>query len=81
MLKNTAMSFHGRKASIAFLARHIGIATRCFSDVEDRNLILNERNPENLGHIMNDLFRPEVRVPCMAGIKYIGYLKYNFGNR
>lgn len=30
---------------------------------------------------MNDLFRPEVRVPRMAGIKFGGYLKYKFGNR
>lgn len=42
-LKNTGTFFHGREASIASLARHIVIATRCLSGEADRNLILNER--------------------------------------
>lgn len=67
--------------SILSLARHIVLSTRVLSELSDRDVILNERNPDGLDRIMNYLFRPEVRVPKMVGIKKGEYYKYLFGNR
>ncbi|WJD90493.1 hypothetical protein QRD25_24440 (plasmid) [Serratia marcescens] len=79
--KNSEVFFNGMKSSISSLSRHIALATRYLSQQSDIDLILNERNPERLERIMNYLFRPEVRVPKMAGIKKGGYFKYKFGSR
>ncbi|VDZ64735.1 hypothetical protein [Serratia odorifera] len=79
--KNTEIFFNGMKSSISSLSRHIALATRYLSQQSDIDLILNERNPEKLERIMNYLFRPEVRVPKMAGIKKGDYFKYKFGSR
>jgi insecticidal toxin complex protein TccC len=80
-LKREEVFFHGLDDSILSLARHIALSTRVLSKQSDRDVILNERNPDKLDRITNYLFRPEVRVPRMAGIKNGGYFKYRFGNR
>ena len=80
-LKIEEVFFHGMDDSILSLARHIALSTRVLSKQSDRDVILNERNPDNLDRIMNYLFRPEVRVPRMAGVKNGGYFRYRFGNR
>ncbi|NDO82766.1 hypothetical protein CJP72_18915 [Citrobacter sp. NCU1] len=80
-LKREEVFFHGLDDSILSLANHIVLSTRVLSRQSDRDVILNERNPDKLDRIMNYLFRPEVRVPRMAGIKNGEYFKYRFGNR
>lgn len=79
-LKREEMFFHGLDDSILSLARHIVLSTRFLSEQSDRDVILNERHPDKIDRIMNYLFRPEVRVPRMAGIKNLEYFKYRFGN-
>jgi len=79
--KNTEVFFNGMKSSISSLSRHIALATRYLSQQSDIDLILNERSPEKLERIMNYIFRPEVRVPMMAGIIKGDYFKYKFGVR
>ncbi|HEJ6984578.1 TPA: hypothetical protein SMF26_004686 [Serratia marcescens] len=80
-LKREEVFFHGMDDSILSLARHIVLSTRVLSELSDRDVILNERNPDGLDRIMNYLFRPEVRIPKMVGIKKGEYYKYLFGNR
>ena len=62
------------KSSITSLARQIALATRGLSIKSDKDIILNERKPSKLDFITNKLFRPEVRVPRIAGIKKRGIL-------
>ena len=80
-LKREEVFFNGMDDSILSLARHIALSTRVLSKQSDRDVILNERNPDKLDRITTYLFRPEVRAPRMAGVKNGGYFKYRFGNR
>ncbi|MFV3287035.1 RHS repeat-associated core domain-containing protein [Pseudomonas sp. NY15356] len=61
--QRTETFYHGRFMSIMSLGRQIALATRWMTSLKNKVAILNERVPEKLNVIMNQLFRPEVRVP------------------
>lgn len=69
--------FTGRADSLYSLAHSIVGATRLLSQ-EDKDVILNERNPQKLDRITNQLFRPEVRIPRMVGVKQGDFFTFKF---
>lgn len=72
-----SICFYGEK-SIPALALSIIAASRLLSD-EDRSILLSARTEKEKNNLMRYLFRIEIRVPRLVGIKHGSYYCFNFG--
>lgn len=72
--------FSGKVDSIFSLAHSIVGATRLLSQ-SDKDIILNERDPKRLDNIMNQIFRPEVRIARMVSAKQGDFYTFKFKHR
>ncbi|EAM2857714.1 hypothetical protein AIR33_23625 [Salmonella enterica] len=72
-----SICFYGRK-SIPALALSTIAAARLLSE-NDRSILLSARTDKEKNDLLRYLFRVEIRVPRIVGIKYGSYYRFNFG--
>ena len=72
-----SICFYGRK-SIPALGLSIIAAARLLSD-NDRSILLKARTDQEKNDLIRYLFRVEIRVPRMVGVKHGSYYRFNFG--
>lgn len=65
----------GRESSLKFIAVNIIEAARALPE-SDRKIILEAHSQEQFNNIMNGLFRPQVLVPKIVGLRSGTYSKY-----
>lgn len=72
-----SICFYGKK-SIPALTLSIIAAARLLSE-NDRSILLGARTDKEKNDLLRYLFRVEIRVPRLVGVKYGSYYRFNFG--
>ncbi|MDX7986818.1 hypothetical protein FE392_05650 [Xenorhabdus sp. 12] len=78
LYKRHSLSFYGRKDILNALALSMIEVARELN-AKDQKVILSASSDDEFNDILRGLFRVEIRVPNMAGVKFGQYFRFHYG--